>query len=87
MPLISIPTKARDWLVEHASKEKAIPDNNCCFSLRDLHQHEETGFFAALRCLLPSEVVGMLVMDADCAREGEPLYTTGLPHLEIIREE
>jgi hypothetical protein len=39
------------------------------------------GFMEALRSLLPSETIGMLICDIDCALDDEPLYTDGLPRV------
>jgi hypothetical protein len=44
------------------------------------------GFFKALGHLLPSETVGMLVMDCDCALAGDDLYTDTLPRLALRQE-
>lgn len=41
------------------------------------------GFFEALRALLPSETVGMLIMDCDMALEGDELFTDSLPRLVV----
>ncbi len=83
MPIVSIPTKAQEWLVKHAGRESSVCDEVRCFSLREIHKAQEEGFFAALRIWLPSEVVGLLVMDADEAREGRPPFTDGLPALRF----
>jgi len=84
MPMISIPIKAREWIMKHAGEDRHVSNDPKCFGLLDLHEAKEAGFFAALQCLLPSAVVGMLCMDADEAREGRPSFTERFPGLIVL---
>jgi len=67
MPLITIPSKAHDKAVKLAKTladaERSSPD------MVDLHTSEINGFFDGLRCCLPSEAVGMIVIAYDDALE------------------
>jgi hypothetical protein len=83
MPIIGIPTKVREKLRELADRELTASNANPCFTLKDIAQAETAGFFAALRAVLPSELVGLLVMDYDNFLEGGDAFTEILPRLVL----
>lgn len=69
MPIIAIPTRAVEELAELAAR--AEKTDECCD-----HAYED-GFLQGLRVVLSSEVVGLIIMEADSLRNNEP----GLPRL------
>jgi hypothetical protein len=74
MPIVTIPRGARDKAIELSRKAQSGDAWDVAY------RH---GFFAALHELLPAETVGLIIMDCDCALEGEPLATEMLPRLVI----
>lgn len=73
MPIVSIPTKAVDKLVELETKAR---ETEHTWDIAYRH-----GFVEGLRAVCP-DAVGLIIMEADCIIEGEP----GLPRLTITRE-
>ncbi len=60
MPVITIPTAAMT-----KAKELARQVANASPAMKDWYTAECGGFFEGLRCCLPSEAVGMVVMEHD----------------------
>jgi hypothetical protein len=74
MPIVSIPRGARDKAIELSRKAQSGADWDVAY------RH---GFFEALSTVLPSEVVGLIIMDCDCALGDEPLMTERLPRFTL----
>ena len=86
MPLVTIPCKARERLLENARElRQAKLDEN--WSYVDWLEAWSGGFFDAMRCEYPSETVGMLVMDYDAVLEDgvedDETFTAGLPRYRV----
>lgn len=77
MPFVAIICGAtRDKAIELARKARA--ENAHPIDVGTYH-----GFMEALRMVYDSETTGMLVMDIDCALDGDEMYTETLPHLVV----
>lgn len=76
MPFVQVPIAARDKAIELRMKAEA-PD----------HSTWDTAFYYGyldgLRALLPSESMGLIIMDCDCAAAGEELATDQMPKLVV----
>lgn len=79
MAILSIPTNARDKLKGYAEQIRGTDDKD----IQDYYEAEVSGFFDGLRCCLPSEVVGLLVMDFDEFKDGRGAFTETLPTLRF----
>lgn len=79
MPFVNIPVKTREALRKLANEVRSAKNER----MRDFYERRADGFFIGIRTLLPSEVVGMLVMDYDLFLKGEAGHTEQLPRLVL----
>ena len=74
MPFVAIRTDVRDMMIAIARKRAEDQDNH-------FEMGFEHGFMKCLAMFMPSEAIGLMLCDRDCAMEGDELLTETMPRL------